>query len=374
MTELYFVRHCEPERVGSGGDNFSRQLTAKGQADTAFVTSYLERVGVEHVISSPYLRAVQTVAPFADKHGLRIEKAFDLAERRLDIVLTQENFLPFIRHQWEDFDYREADGECLREVERRCVAAVEDIVERFPMGRIAIGGHGTAISTIIHHYAPEFGFSHFMQLVDVMPFVAHMSFFGERCEGIEIIDPCQPLSRQGRAMTGELYLAEPQDTYEDNVAFDEFYNEFYAINEFPFGSMLLEHFDDIGGWRSWLESEDGLEGYRVYFAKNKADGRLVGIMSMPPAEVLAQDGGTMSGVYFSVSLSERWKGYGAQMLLLAAEEAQRRGMAALPVVCDCGNMAARKTIESAGGVMEKMLIDSGEHCPSGISVRYLIRL
>lgn len=365
MSELYFVRHCEPEGYSRNSDNFNRQLTPKGQADTEYVTRYLESQHVDTVLSSPYLRAMQTVEPFAKKHGIRIEKAFDLCERRLDIFLDSENFLPFVRKQWEDFNYREADGECLREVRSRCIAVVEDALDRYPLGHVALGGHGTAISTIINYYYPKFGFPQFMQLVDIMPFIVHMSFYGRQCERIEIIDPLPFSAPKLHERTNELILSEPRDERRDFIDFRDFSMEFARENETIYGCMMLDRFDDIAKWLGYMQSSSAKDT-RVWFARRQSDGRLVGVMSLDTSR--AGEESYISDVYLSVRQSERWKGYGAELIRMAREQSGRT----LYLACDSGSIPARKAIESAGGVPVNMLPAPFELYKHGLVRRYVL--
>ncbi|WP_058303641.1 hypothetical protein [Gorillibacterium timonense] len=43
---------------------------------------------------------------------------------------------------------------------------------------MAIGTHGTALGTIIHHYDPSFGWQGFCRIVNRMPYVLRMRFEG----------------------------------------------------------------------------------------------------------------------------------------------------------------------------------------------------
>ena len=60
----------------------------------------------------------------------------------------EKDFWPFIRHLWNDYDYTLSDGECLREVQERNIAALNDVLSRYQNMNIVIGTHGTALSTI----------------------------------------------------------------------------------------------------------------------------------------------------------------------------------------------------------------------------------
>lgn len=75
---LFLVRHCE-----STGQNASAPLTAVGQTQAIHLADHLERLGVDLLVSSPYIRAQQSVAPLAQRLGLAVETDARLAERVL---------------------------------------------------------------------------------------------------------------------------------------------------------------------------------------------------------------------------------------------------------------------------------------------------
>ena len=57
-----------------------RPLTAKGEAQAEAMVAAFAEFGVTRVLSSPYLRCSQTVAPLAAARGLAVEPCDDLAE------------------------------------------------------------------------------------------------------------------------------------------------------------------------------------------------------------------------------------------------------------------------------------------------------
>ena len=50
---------------------------------------------------------------------------------------------------------------------------------------ITLGSHGTALSTIVNYYQPDFGYGDFEQIRAVMPWVVHFEFEGTECRRIE---------------------------------------------------------------------------------------------------------------------------------------------------------------------------------------------
>ena len=182
MTHVYFVRHAEPNYENH--DDSSRELSSKGLADRVLVTGYLRDKGVTAVLSSPYRRAVDTVSPLADTLGLPVETMDGFRERKVDSGWI-EDFRTFSQRQWADFDYKLSDGESLGEAQARNLNALELVLERFPDQTVVIGSHGTALSTVIHHFRPEFDFAEFERIRPLMPWIVHFTFDDRRCAGIE---------------------------------------------------------------------------------------------------------------------------------------------------------------------------------------------
>lgn len=181
MTHAYFVRHAEPNCQNH--DDTLRELTPKGLADRALVTDYLRDKGIHAVLSSPYRRAVDTVAPLADALGLTIETVDGFRERAVGDWV--EDFGGYSQRQWADFNYKLSHGESLREVQERNLKALDEVLERFGEQAVAIGSHGTALSTLIHHFRPGFGYAGFDRIRPVMPWVVHFAFDGRQCASVE---------------------------------------------------------------------------------------------------------------------------------------------------------------------------------------------
>lgn len=69
MTTVYFVRHAQSD--ASVQDPFLRPLTEQGLRDRRLVTEFLSGREVTALFSSPYKRAVDTLADFAEKRVCR---------------------------------------------------------------------------------------------------------------------------------------------------------------------------------------------------------------------------------------------------------------------------------------------------------------
>ena len=181
MTEIYFVRHAMSDK--NVHDNRTRPLTAEGLADSEKVTELLRGRGIDVIMSSPYKRSIDTVKSLAEVLGKEILTDDDFRERSAGTWLG-DNFIEFIEKQWTDFNYCIIDGECLASVQERNIRALKKVLENYCGKNVVIATHGTALSTIINYYKPEYDFHSFMRILNFMPYVVKMDFDGERFIGM----------------------------------------------------------------------------------------------------------------------------------------------------------------------------------------------
>jgi len=180
MTTIYFVRHAQPDLAVH--DDLTRPLSVHGLQQCAAVTQFLAARRVDKIFSSPYKRALDTVLPFAQQAGLPVVQTYAFRERSVGAWV--EDFDAYARRQWTDFDYALPGGESLRDTQQRCIAALQNLLQACPGQTLVIGGHGTAICTVIHYYRPEFTYSGFAALRPLMPHIVQMDFTGQTCTAV----------------------------------------------------------------------------------------------------------------------------------------------------------------------------------------------
>lgn len=183
-TDVYFVRHAHPDL--SIKDEAIRPLSEKGTEDTKKVTDTLIDKNITAIYSSPFKRSIDTIKDFAKTTGLEIRIDNDFRERKVGEWV--EDFETFSQKQWEDFDFRLAQGESLREVQERNISALFEVINNNMGKSIAIATHGTALSTIINYFNPDFGYDNFWNIVDKMPYILHFRFEGMELEYIKEIE------------------------------------------------------------------------------------------------------------------------------------------------------------------------------------------
>lgn len=81
MGTFYVVRHAKAGSRGHWtGDDRRRPLSKKGVKQAGELVQVLEPFPISAIVSSPFLRCVQTVEPLAKAHDMEIEQSQSLAE------------------------------------------------------------------------------------------------------------------------------------------------------------------------------------------------------------------------------------------------------------------------------------------------------
>lgn len=80
-TAIHLVRHAQAgDRGGPGDQDHERPLSEEGFSQASALAAALEQIGIKRVLSSPYVRCVQTVVPLAERLGVEVELHGSLAE------------------------------------------------------------------------------------------------------------------------------------------------------------------------------------------------------------------------------------------------------------------------------------------------------
>ena len=149
MTTLILVRHAQsaPDPAQPERD---WPLSEAGKRQATDLAPVLAELGVDALASSPYLRAVETLRPYAEMAGIGIAVDEDLRERALgrwmdDIADAEEA----VRRMHADLDFQREGGESGRACIARFEAALARVVAANPGRTTAVGSHGGVLGHLI---------------------------------------------------------------------------------------------------------------------------------------------------------------------------------------------------------------------------------
>ncbi len=133
-----------PPTIG-GLDEYRRPLTAVGLAQADDLAGPLVSVAPARFLSSPYLRAVQTVAPAAQALGLAVEPRAELRQWVSGIEPTPQ-WQRHYRYCWDNPEWSNAAGETHAALMTRAVDALGRAADEGKGCVTVIGAHGTWIA------------------------------------------------------------------------------------------------------------------------------------------------------------------------------------------------------------------------------------
>ena len=162
-TTVYLLRHAE-SRPSATVKEPDWPLTDLGKKQARDIVPTLAKLDIDHVYTSPYLRAIETAKPFADFAGKPLRIHDELREQHSLWVDSVAEFMEQMRKRWEDFDFAPPGGESNAECQLRIVNAIRDIIGRHPGSTLLVSSHGKAISLLLNSIHTSFNFKRSMAM------------------------------------------------------------------------------------------------------------------------------------------------------------------------------------------------------------------
>ncbi|RLQ91133.1 histidine phosphatase family protein [Falsibacillus albus] len=167
---IYLVRHAKAE-----GQEFSASLTELGRRQAQGLISFFQNKKIDRIVSSPFLRAMETIRPLAESIDLNIEEDVRLSER----VLSQEDFPDWkdkLRESFDDFSLAFPGGESSQAGFDRAKSLIEEI-RKSPYENIILVSHGNLSTLLLRQFDEQYGYEHLMNLTN--PDVYHIRMDGD---------------------------------------------------------------------------------------------------------------------------------------------------------------------------------------------------
>lgn len=150
---LYLVRHCEAE-----GQHPEAGLTAKGREQADRLAHFFADKEIAHIVSSPYVRAIESIEPALKQLKLPLKTDSRLAER----VLGSGDLPDWLEHLEQSFNNMElklAGGESGREAAERGAEALAAAPDQS-----IIVTHGNLLTLMLNQWDEKYGFTEWRSL------------------------------------------------------------------------------------------------------------------------------------------------------------------------------------------------------------------
>ncbi|MEQ6353145.1 histidine phosphatase family protein [Lysinibacillus sp. M3] len=148
---IYIVRHCEAQ-----GQSSESQLTEKGLIQANYLSRFFSNCEIDRIISSPFLRAIQSVEPISEETNIIIEIDERLSERTLSTT-DLPDWLEKLKATFHDLELKFQGGESSKEAMNRIVAVVDEVFKSESENTIIVT-HGNVMSLLLKNYDNSFDF------------------------------------------------------------------------------------------------------------------------------------------------------------------------------------------------------------------------
>ncbi|SEN45132.1 2,3-bisphosphoglycerate-dependent phosphoglycerate mutase [Amphibacillus marinus] len=155
MKKLVLIRHCQAE-----GQHRDSPLTNNGVNQARRIAEFFanQELRFDRIISSPYMRAIETIKPYARQFNLKIEKDVRLQERILSSQPV-DDWIEVVEASFQDKDYRLPGGESSNDALKRGLDVIKEAMEDPEHEQIAIVTHGNLLTLLLSQFEEGYGFS-----------------------------------------------------------------------------------------------------------------------------------------------------------------------------------------------------------------------
>jgi 2,3-bisphosphoglycerate-dependent phosphoglycerate mutase len=171
MPEVLLVRHA-----AATGQASDAPLSAEGEQQAEALADLLAARNVERVICSPFLRAIQSVAPYCQRKQLEVEVEPRLMER----VLSKHELPDWreeLRRSFDDLDYSLETGESSNAAQSRGVLVLKEAIASDQ--RCALITHGNLLALLLNFILPTTGYEDWKRLSNPDVFSVHTDAAGK---------------------------------------------------------------------------------------------------------------------------------------------------------------------------------------------------
>ncbi|WJE52369.1 histidine phosphatase family protein [Bacillus cereus] len=159
MKKFIIIRHCS-----ATGQARDAALTIAGEKQAHFLADVLvqKNLQIESIISSPFTRTLQSIAPFALLSNLPIKEDERLTERILSNA-PLDDWLQKLEYTFTNIDIAFSGGESTKQAMDRVASLIQDILQQEHQVTLLVT-HGNLLTLILKHFDDRIGFLEWQNL------------------------------------------------------------------------------------------------------------------------------------------------------------------------------------------------------------------
>ena len=161
MKKLIVIRHCSA--IGQERDA-ELTIAGKDQANTLATFLLENQLQIDHIISSPFVRAIDSIRPYALQANLPIQEDERLAERILSDV-PMDDWMQKLESTFTNIDIAFSGGESTKQATDRAISLIQDVLKLNHTTTLLVT-HGNLLTLILKHFDHTIGFNEWRALTN----------------------------------------------------------------------------------------------------------------------------------------------------------------------------------------------------------------
>lgn len=160
MKKIFLVRHCVAD-----GQHKDSPLTYDGIRQARSLSDFFSKqnIVIDRIFSSPYLRAIESIKPYAEQTSTSLEVHENLRER----ILSEqpiEDWMDALEHTFFDFDYALPGGESGNDALNRVNVVLDTVYSDENLQNVILVSHGNLIALVLNQFDNTYGFEQWKKL------------------------------------------------------------------------------------------------------------------------------------------------------------------------------------------------------------------
>lgn len=161
MKKIIVIRHCS-----ATGQERDAELTNAGRDQANNLAAFFieNNLQIDHIISSPFVRAIDSIRSYALQANLPIQEDERLAERILSNV-PMDDWLQKLESTFTNIDIAFSGGESTKQAMDRTISLIQEVL-KLEHDTTLLVTHGNLLTLILKHFDHTIGFDEWKTLTN----------------------------------------------------------------------------------------------------------------------------------------------------------------------------------------------------------------